>query len=64
MTPCETADDIRSVLAEPGMTQERLARDVGVSLATISRIVRGISKPSPMFCRLWLAWRHGGRIAL
>ena len=35
-----------------GMTQEQLAREVGVSFKTVNRWERGKSKPSPMARKL------------
>lgn len=38
-------DRLRSRLAERDLTQEQLARQMGVSLGTVSRWCRGIAEP-------------------
>jgi len=40
--------DIRDVRAELGLTQEKLAKRLGVSVTTISRWERGAHKPSSL----------------
>jgi len=40
--------DIRALRERLGMTQEQLARAVGVSFKTVNRWERGKSKPSPL----------------
>ncbi|MBI3997856.1 MAG: helix-turn-helix transcriptional regulator [Armatimonadetes bacterium] len=42
------ATDVRSLREKLGWSQERLARELGVSFSTISRWERGQGEPSPM----------------
>ncbi len=42
------AVSVRSLRARLGWSQERLGRELGVSLSTISRWERGEGEPSPM----------------
>lgn len=46
--------DIRSLRTRLGWSQEKLARELGVSYSTISRWERGQGEPSPMATRLLL----------
>jgi len=46
------AVDVRSLRSKLGWSQERLARELGVSFSTISRWERGEGAPSPMAERL------------
>ncbi len=47
--------DIKELRGRLGMTQEQLAREVGVSFKTVNRWERGKSKPSPMATKLLVA---------
>lgn len=44
--------DVRSLRTKLGWSQERLARELGVSFSTISRWEHGEGEPSPMAERL------------
>ncbi len=44
--------DIKVLRERLGMTQEQLAREVGVSFKTVNRWERGKSKPSPMASKI------------
>jgi len=44
--------DIKGLREKLGMTQEQLAREVGVSFKTVNRWERGKSKPSPMASKI------------
>ncbi len=46
------ATDVRLMRRKLGWSQERLARELGVSFSTISRWERGHGQPSPMAERL------------
>jgi len=46
MTEGSTAEDIRNLRELLGMTQEELAREVGVSFSTVSRWETGRGEPS------------------
>lgn len=46
------ATDVKALRKRLGWSQERLARQLGVSFSTISRWERGYGEPSPMAERL------------
>ena len=52
--------DARSLRTKLGWSQERLARELGVSFSTISRWERGEGEPSPMAERLLQELSHRG----
>ena len=47
--------NVKELREKLGMTQEQLAREVGVSFKTVNRWERGKSKPSPMATKLLVA---------
>jgi transcriptional regulator with XRE-family HTH domain len=51
---------VAEVIEERGQSQEAFARDVGVSLSTVSRWTRGLSTPS--YGELWSVRRTVGSL--
>ena len=48
--------NIRDTRKEYGLTQEQLARELGVTLITVNRWERGITKPSPLALKVLELW--------
>ena len=53
------AQDIKKIRLLLGLSQERLARELGVSFCTVNRWEKGRTTPSPMAVEKLKGLRHG-----